>query len=192
MMRQLQTNAGVTYRRNSKPASESPWTRDLWIYDLRTNRHFTLKANPLTRVDLDDFVACYNPVNRLKREESEPFRRFTYDELVNRDKANLDIFWLRDESMKDTASPHHRTSSPTRSLRTSWRHWSLWRKSRRIWGRRQNCTRLNGVLGQHPNHTLHDTKIPTTSYQFQDFSGSPCGGHTTETFLRHTWCQRPN
>ncbi len=87
-----------------KPASETPWTRELWIYDLRTNRRFTLKANPLTRADLDDFVACYNPENRLRREESERFRRFTYDELVKRDKANLDIFWLRDESMEDTAT----------------------------------------------------------------------------------------
>ena len=87
-----------------KPASETPWTRELWIYDLRTNRRFTLKNNPLTRVDLDGFVACYNPENRLIREETERFRRFTYDELVKRDKANLDIFWLRDESMEDTAN----------------------------------------------------------------------------------------
>ena len=86
-----------------KPAAETPWTRKLWIYDLRTNRRFTLKANPLTRADLDDFVACYNPENRLRREETERFHRFTYDELVKRDKANLDIFWLRDESMEDTA-----------------------------------------------------------------------------------------
>ena len=70
----------------------------------RTNRRFTLKNNPLTRADLDDFVACYNPENRLQREETERFHRFTYDELVKRDKANLDIFWLRDESMEDTAA----------------------------------------------------------------------------------------
>ena len=87
-----------------KPASETPWTKDLWIYDLRTNRRFTLKANPLTRADLDDFVSCYHSENRLQREETERFRRFTYDELVKRDKANLDIFWLRDESMEDTAN----------------------------------------------------------------------------------------
>ena len=68
------------------------------------NRRFTLKTNPLTRADLDDFVACYNPENRNQREETERFRRFTYDELVKRDKANLDIFWLRDESMEDSAS----------------------------------------------------------------------------------------
>ena len=87
-----------------KPASETPWTRDLWIYDLRTNRHFTLKANPLRRSDLDDFVACFNPEDRLSRQETERLRRFEYDELVKRDKVNLDIFWLRDESMEDTAN----------------------------------------------------------------------------------------
>ena len=87
-----------------KPASETSWTKELWIYDLRTNRRFTLKNNPLTHADLDDFVDCYNPGNRLQREETERFHRFTYDELVKRDKANLDIFWLRDESMEDTAN----------------------------------------------------------------------------------------
>ena len=87
-----------------KPASETPWTRDLWIYDLRSNHHFTLKANPLTRADLDDFVACYNPGARHQRQESERFRRFSYDDLMKRDKVNLDIFWLRDESMEDSAN----------------------------------------------------------------------------------------
>ena len=87
-----------------KHASETPWTRDLWIYDLRTNRHFTLKANPLTRADLDEFVACYNAEARHEREETERFRRFGYEDLVKRDKVNLDIFWLRDESMEDTTN----------------------------------------------------------------------------------------
>ena len=45
---------------DKKPASETPWTKKLWIYDLRTNQHFTLKTDPLTREDLDEFVACYN------------------------------------------------------------------------------------------------------------------------------------
>jgi type I restriction enzyme M protein len=54
-----------------KPASETPWTRTLWIYDLRTNKHFTLKTNTLTRPDLDDFVRCYNSVNRHQRTETE-------------------------------------------------------------------------------------------------------------------------
>jgi len=84
-----------------KPGSDTPWTKDLWIYDLRTNKHFTLKTNTLTRADLDDFVACYQPGQRAKRAESDRFHRFTYDELIARDKASLDIFWLRDESLED-------------------------------------------------------------------------------------------
>ncbi len=87
-----------------KPASETPWTRDLWIYDLRTNQRFTLKTNPLNRSHLDDFVACYNPDARRQRQETEQFRRFSYEDLLKRDKANLDIFWLRDESMEDSAN----------------------------------------------------------------------------------------
>ena len=87
-----------------KPAGEEYWTRDVWIYDLRTHHHFTLKTNPLTRSDLDDFVSCYRAEDWGQREETERFRRFSYDDLVKRDKANLDIFWLRDESMEDSAS----------------------------------------------------------------------------------------
>jgi len=114
---------------DKKPASETPWTRKLWIYDLRTNMHFTLKTNPLRREDLDDFVACYfglsteqavalrdihSPglppsLTRLMRAPSwsaeNPdgrWRGYDYDDLVNRDKANLDIFWLKDESLSDS------------------------------------------------------------------------------------------
>jgi type I restriction enzyme M protein len=85
-----------------KPASETPWTQKLWIYDLRTNKHFTLKTNQLSYKDLEDFVACYNPENRYDRKETERFKAFRYKELIERDKANLDIFWLKDESLEDT------------------------------------------------------------------------------------------
>jgi len=84
-----------------KPASETPWTTELWIYDLRTNQHFTLKQNPLRRGHLDDFVAAYKPDARHDREQSERFRRFTYEELLQRDKVSLDITWLREESLED-------------------------------------------------------------------------------------------
>jgi type I restriction enzyme M protein len=85
-----------------KPASEKPWTEKLWIYDLRTNMHFTLKTNPLRFEDLQDFIKCYNPENRFERKESERFRAFGYDELMQRDKVSLDIFWLKDESLEDS------------------------------------------------------------------------------------------
>ncbi len=88
---------------DKKPASEGrAWTEKLWIYDLRTNQHFTLKQSPLRRADLDDFVACYAPGRpRSERVETERFHAFSYDELIARDKANLDITWLRDESLED-------------------------------------------------------------------------------------------
>jgi type I restriction enzyme M protein len=81
-----------------KPASETPWTRKVWVYDLRTNKHFTLKRNPLTRGDLDEFVAAYCADDRSKRTESERFRSFTYDEIIARDKTNLDITWLTEDT----------------------------------------------------------------------------------------------
>ncbi|HEU4771529.1 MAG TPA: N-6 DNA methylase [Candidatus Udaeobacter sp.] len=112
-----------------KPAAEKPWTDKLWIYDLRTNKHFTLKENPLKRSDLDDFVACFfgrpqdvvesavsaekpgkksagdsRRYNRFDRVETKRFKSFTYEQLLKRDKLNLDIFWLKDESLEDSAN----------------------------------------------------------------------------------------
>ena len=85
-----------------KPASETPWTKTLWVYDLRTNQHFTLKQNPLRYEHLADFIAAFNAENRQERAESERFRAFGYDELVQRDKVSLDLIWLRDESLEDS------------------------------------------------------------------------------------------
>ena len=87
-----------------KPASEKPWTEKLWIYDLRTNKHFTLKENQLKRADLDDFVECFHAKNRHQRKESERFKAFAYNDLLKRDKVNLDIFWLKDESLEESAN----------------------------------------------------------------------------------------
>jgi len=87
-----------------KSAAADPWTKATWVYDLRTNMHFTLKTKTLQYADLVEFVESYSPENRSKRVESERFRRFTYDELMARDKANLDITWLRDESLEDSSN----------------------------------------------------------------------------------------
>lgn len=89
---------------DKKLPRDEPWTKTLWIYDFRTNARFTLKQNPLKRADLDEFVACYRAGQRQERKESERFRPFEYDELVKRDRLNLDIFWLKDESLEDTAN----------------------------------------------------------------------------------------
>ncbi|HRQ40186.1 MAG TPA: class I SAM-dependent DNA methyltransferase [Chloroflexota bacterium] len=94
-----------------KPGREQAWTGKVWFYDYRTNIHHTLKQNPLTRADLDEFVACFHPTNRFERTAtwSEDnldgrWRAYTYDEITTRDKVNLDIFWLRDDSLEDTDS----------------------------------------------------------------------------------------
>lgn len=86
---------------DKRPAREEPWTQKLWIYDLRTNKRFTLKTNPLRDADLQDFITLYNPKNRYERVETERFRAFTYEELVRREHANLDIFWLKEDSLED-------------------------------------------------------------------------------------------
>jgi len=80
-------------------------TDKLWVYDFRTNQRFTLRERPLKYADLDDFVASYGPRGRRnKRKESERFHSFSYDDLIKRDKVNLDIFWLKDDGHIDPDS----------------------------------------------------------------------------------------
>ena len=94
---------------DAKPAREKAWTERLWVYDLRTNKHFTLKMKPLRRSDLDEFVECYRPSERHARQptwsEDDPdgrWRAYDYEELVEREKLNLDLSWLRDRSLEDS------------------------------------------------------------------------------------------
>jgi len=94
---------------DNKPASKTPWTKEIWVYDYRTNVHHTLKKNPLKLDDLKDFITCYNAVNRHKRKETYnaetnpdgQWRKFSYDEIITRDKTSLDITWLKDKSLAD-------------------------------------------------------------------------------------------
>jgi len=108
--------ANVLFFDRKPAADKKAWTEKLWIYDFRTNQHFTLKENTLKRADLDDFVACYfgntgksakgtsRSTSRHDRKETERFKAFTYDELIKRDKVNLDIFWLKDDALEDSAN----------------------------------------------------------------------------------------
>jgi len=121
--------ANVLFFDRKPAADKKAWTEKLWIYNLRTNQHFTLKENTLKRTDLDDFFACYfgnvtsggttsvssakkgpdraGPsisTNRHNRVETERFKSFTYDDLLKRDKVNLDIFWLKDEALEESAN----------------------------------------------------------------------------------------
>ena len=93
---------------NKRPASPERQTKEVWFYDLRTNLHFTLKQHPMTYEDLKDFIQCYHPENRYERHETwsqdNPdgrWRRFTAEEILNRDKTSLDIFWIKDKALAD-------------------------------------------------------------------------------------------
>ena len=94
---------------DGKPSSKDPWTKEVWVYDYRTNIHHTLKKNPLKLEDLRDFINLYQSENINKRNEtyhaeSNPegrWRKFTYDEIIARDKTSLDITWLKDKSLAD-------------------------------------------------------------------------------------------
>lgn len=97
--------ANVLFFDKHPPRSDDkPNTKNLWIYDFRTNLHFTLKKDPLKRSDLDDFEKSYQAKDRSSRQENDRFHRFSADDLLKRDKLNLDIFWLKDESLDDVDS----------------------------------------------------------------------------------------
>ncbi|WP_294539207.1 class I SAM-dependent DNA methyltransferase [uncultured Rhodoblastus sp.] len=106
----LRLPTGIFYKQGVKanvlffdkePPSDQHATKDLWIYDLRTNKRFTLKERPLVRADLDDFIVNYRAGRQFEREETERFRRFPLETLLARDKVNLDIFWLKDDALDD-------------------------------------------------------------------------------------------
>lgn len=93
---------------DNRPASPDPQTSQVWFYDYRTNVHHTLKQKPLTHAHLEDFVECYRPSNRHERKatwgEDTPdgrWRAFPREELLQRDKASLNLFWLKDTTMTD-------------------------------------------------------------------------------------------
>ena len=90
----------------AKPSAKEPWTKKVWYYDYRTNIHHTLKKNKMEVHHLNDFIECFKPVNRHKRVEtwSESningrWRKFKYDDIINRDKTSLDITWIKDKSL---------------------------------------------------------------------------------------------
>lgn len=113
----LRLPTGIFYKQGVKanviffkkqPQGPHAATKEVWIYDLRTNMRFTLKQSPLQESDLDDFVSCYNPEDIANRSETwsqdNPdgrWRKFTYDEIIARDKTSLDIFWIKDQSLTD-------------------------------------------------------------------------------------------
>jgi len=89
---------------DKKPVAKKPQTKELWIYDLRTNQNFTPRERPITDDDLEKFIQVYKATKRSNRKESECFKCFSYADIMKRDKASLDIFWLKDDASMDTAN----------------------------------------------------------------------------------------
>ncbi|HEU4973842.1 MAG TPA: class I SAM-dependent DNA methyltransferase [Baekduia sp.] len=95
-------NANVIFFRRLGAQSSGAATKEIWVYDFRTNQHFTLKTKPLRREHLDDFVEAYKPGAYNDREESERFRRYTYEEIAERPGFNLDLpAYVKDEKIDD-------------------------------------------------------------------------------------------
>lgn len=99
--------ANVLFFKN-KAASKEAWTKDVWFYDYRTNIHHTPKKRVMTMQHLQEFIDLYNPENRHKRaetwsEENEEgrWRKYSYEDIITRDKTSLDIFWIKDKSLTD-------------------------------------------------------------------------------------------
>ncbi len=91
---------------DNKITKKDPWTKEIWFYDYRTNIHHTKKKNPMKSEDIEDFIKCYNPDDITDRietwSEKDPegrWRKYSYEEIISRDKTSLDIFWLKDKSL---------------------------------------------------------------------------------------------
>lgn len=84
-------------------------TKEIWYSDYRTNVRHTPKKNPLRYEHLENFVSCYRAEDQDSREETfiekeNPegrWRKYTCEEIKNRDKVNLDITWIKDKSLID-------------------------------------------------------------------------------------------
>ncbi|MBU8882221.1 type I restriction-modification system subunit M [Kaistella sp. DKR-2] len=91
-----------------KKQSEDIGTKEVWFYDYRTNIHHTPKNNQITFKHLSDFIENYKVGSENEREESWSvnnlngrWRKYPYKEIIERDKTNLDILWLKDDNLID-------------------------------------------------------------------------------------------
>ena len=109
-------------------------SKKLWVYDYRTNVHKTLKQNRLNLGDFKEFIEVYKADDRSKRRESknnERWKAFKYDELIARDKINLDIFWLKDDSLEDTENlpaPNVLAQEIVEQLETASKSLGVWKR----------------------------------------------------------------
>jgi type I restriction enzyme M protein len=90
---------------DKKSVAKQPATKEVWVYDLRSSKSFSLRRNPIRSDDLTDFIHCYSANDRSQRKVTKNFRRFRYAEIIDRDKASLDIQW-----QQDTGNPANKST----------------------------------------------------------------------------------
>jgi type I restriction enzyme M protein len=80
-------------------------TREIWFYDLRSDMPSFGKTNPLKESYFDEFIECYKDGDLFSRTETYSaenpngrWRKFTYEEILARDKTSLDITWMKSDS----------------------------------------------------------------------------------------------
>lgn len=103
--------ANVIFFDNKLPSKD--WqTKEVWVYDFRTNVHFTLKQNPMTEASLNDFVKCYNADNINAREETynedtNPtgrWRKYSLKDIKDKFGCKLDLKWLEEDDGSEDLS----------------------------------------------------------------------------------------
>ena len=82
-------------------------TQAVWFYDMRTNAPSFGKRTPLYRAHFADFERAFgdDPLGKSPRQdqgEAGRFRKFTREDIAKRGD-NLDISWLKDQSVTDHA-----------------------------------------------------------------------------------------
>jgi type I restriction enzyme M protein len=92
----------------TRGAKDKANTKAVWFYDLRTNAPAFGKRTPLTRAHFGEFEKAFgeDSLGKSKRKdqgESGRFRKFTREEIAKRGD-NLDVTWLKDESVTDHAN----------------------------------------------------------------------------------------
>lgn len=85
----------VFFDRPSHRTDDRPRTTKVWVYDMRSGWQFAPDHDPLLRSDLDDFVSAYLPGRpRTDRVETDRFRCFDIQDVLDQDQARLDLTWF--------------------------------------------------------------------------------------------------
>jgi len=101
---------------DNKPQAKTPWTQSIWFYDYRTNIQHSFRKNPLQSDCLAEFVSCYHAKNRSQckaawgvQNPTGRWKKIDYTEIMARDKCNLDVIWLKDNTRIDPDTLPHPT-----------------------------------------------------------------------------------